>query len=61
MTGAIIGASQFAARSLPRIGPRRLMTTGALLGNPYAYRDGRTATGATAVAADDGTTDRTIA
>ena len=32
VTGAIIVASQFAARSLPRIGPRRLMTAGALLG-----------------------------
>src|SRR5215213_1360680 len=32
VTAAIIGSSQFAARSLPRIGPRRLMTTGALLG-----------------------------
>jgi predicted MFS family arabinose efflux permease len=32
VTAAIIGSSQFAARSLPRIGPRRLMTAGALLG-----------------------------
>jgi EmrB/QacA subfamily drug resistance transporter len=31
ITAAIILSSQFAARSLPRIGPRRLMTTGALL------------------------------
>jgi MFS family permease len=32
VSAAIIGASQFAARSLPRIGPRRLMTAGAVLG-----------------------------
>jgi EmrB/QacA subfamily drug resistance transporter len=32
ITAAIVISSQFAARSLPRIGPRRLMTTGALLG-----------------------------
>ena len=31
ITGAIILTSQIAARSLPRVGPRRLMTTGALL------------------------------
>jgi EmrB/QacA subfamily drug resistance transporter len=31
ITGAIVLTSQFAARSLPRIGPRRLMTAGALL------------------------------
>src|SRR5918999_103515 len=31
ITGAIVLTSQFAARSLPRIGPRRLMTGGALL------------------------------
>jgi len=31
VTAAIITASQVAARSLPRIGPRRLMTAGALL------------------------------
>jgi predicted MFS family arabinose efflux permease len=30
ITAAIIGSSQFAARSLPRLGPRRLMTAGAL-------------------------------
>jgi EmrB/QacA subfamily drug resistance transporter len=32
VTAAIIISSQFAARSLPRFGPKRLMTTGALLG-----------------------------
>ncbi len=32
VSAAIIGASQFAARSLPRIGPKRLMTAGAVLG-----------------------------
>jgi EmrB/QacA subfamily drug resistance transporter len=31
ITAAIIVTSQFAARSLPRIGPKRLMTTGAVL------------------------------
>jgi EmrB/QacA subfamily drug resistance transporter len=31
ITAAIITSSQLAARSLPRLGPRRLMTTGALL------------------------------
>jgi EmrB/QacA subfamily drug resistance transporter len=31
ITGAIVLTSQFAARSLPRIGPKRLMTGGALL------------------------------
>src|SRR5829696_5523308 len=31
ITAAIVLTSQFAARSLPRIGPRRLMTAGALL------------------------------
>jgi EmrB/QacA subfamily drug resistance transporter len=31
ITAAIVTASQFAARSLPRLGPKRLMTTGALL------------------------------
>src|SRR5215217_4424230 len=31
ITGAIVLTSQFAARSLPRVGPRRLMTGGALL------------------------------
>jgi MFS family permease len=31
VTAGIILSSQFAARSLPRLGPRRLMTTGALL------------------------------
>jgi EmrB/QacA subfamily drug resistance transporter len=31
ITAAIITSSQFAARSLPRIGPKRLMTTGAVL------------------------------
>jgi EmrB/QacA subfamily drug resistance transporter len=31
ITAAIILTSQFAARSLPRLGPRRLMTTGAVL------------------------------
>ena len=31
VTAGIIVSSQFAARSLPRLGPRRLMTTGALL------------------------------
>ena len=31
ITGAIVLTSQIAARTLPRIGPRRLMTTGALL------------------------------
>jgi MFS family permease len=31
VTAAIVLTSQFAARSLPRIGPRRLMTAGALL------------------------------
>ena len=31
VTAAIIISSQFAARSLPRLGPRRLMATGALL------------------------------
>jgi EmrB/QacA subfamily drug resistance transporter len=32
ITAAIIVSSQFAARSLPRIGPKRLMTAGALFG-----------------------------
>jgi EmrB/QacA subfamily drug resistance transporter len=32
ITAAIISSSQLAARSLPRIGPKRLMTTGALVG-----------------------------
>jgi len=32
VTAAIISSSQFAARSLPRLGPKRLMTAGALLG-----------------------------
>jgi EmrB/QacA subfamily drug resistance transporter len=32
ITGAIVVTAQFAARSLPRIGPKRLMTAGALLG-----------------------------
>jgi hypothetical protein len=32
ITAAIITSSQFAARSLPRIGPKRLMTAGALFG-----------------------------
>jgi EmrB/QacA subfamily drug resistance transporter len=32
ITAAIVTSSQFAARSLPRIGPRRLMTTGAIFG-----------------------------
>jgi EmrB/QacA subfamily drug resistance transporter len=32
ITAAIVTSAQFAARSLPRIGPKRLMTTGALLG-----------------------------
>jgi predicted MFS family arabinose efflux permease len=31
VTAAIVVTSQFAARSMPRLGPRRLMTTGALL------------------------------
>jgi predicted MFS family arabinose efflux permease len=31
ITAAIVTTSQFAARSLPRLGPRRLMTTGAVL------------------------------
>ena len=31
LTAAIIASSQFAARSLPRLGPKRLMTAGALL------------------------------
>jgi EmrB/QacA subfamily drug resistance transporter len=31
ITAAIVTASQLAARSLPRLGPKRLMTTGALL------------------------------
>jgi Na+/melibiose symporter-like transporter len=31
ITAAIIVTSQFAARSLPRLGPKRLMTTGAVL------------------------------
>jgi predicted MFS family arabinose efflux permease len=31
ITGAIVMTSQFAARSLPRVGPKRLMTGGALL------------------------------
>jgi len=31
ITAAIVTTSQFAARSLPRIGPKRLMTAGALL------------------------------
>jgi hypothetical protein len=31
VTAAIVATSQFAARSMPRLGPRRLMTTGALL------------------------------
>jgi EmrB/QacA subfamily drug resistance transporter len=31
ITAVIITSSQFAARSLPRLGPKRLMTTGALL------------------------------
>jgi EmrB/QacA subfamily drug resistance transporter len=31
ITGAIVMTSQFAARSLPRLGPKRLMTAGALL------------------------------
>jgi len=31
VTAAIIATSQFAARSLPRLGPKRLMATGALL------------------------------
>jgi MFS family permease len=32
VTAAIISSSQFAARTLPRLGPKRLMATGALLG-----------------------------
>jgi EmrB/QacA subfamily drug resistance transporter len=32
ITAAIISSSQLAARSLPRVGPKRLMTAGALLG-----------------------------